>query len=241
MPLSVDVRRLVAHRVSDEARFGISVVQGAVGPRLLHCLDLAHELVVEGEVGIACRAGLALHDDAVALVELVNALRLRRRDEVLRRLDARARGLEHAQLLVAVRQIDDPQNVVGQCGDGLRRLVVVLRRAELVRARLGDGAAKPPSVDPRIVGEPDLETLVRDVPVDAVGRDRERSLLVRSLRFRRPDLIGLAQQDGRADDALAEVEVEDRQPEIAGNGAGNAVGHFRRLAGEELQLRRFQI
>ena len=54
----------------------------------------------------------------------------------------------------------------------------------------GDGAAKLPSVGPRIVGKPDVRRrLIRDVHgPDAVARGRGASALVRSRRFQRPDL-----------------------------------------------------
>ena len=46
---------------------------------------------------------------------------------------------------------------------------------------------------------------------------------------------------GEPIDALAEVHVENRNPEVAGNGAGNAVENLGRLTREQLQLRRFEI
>ena len=110
-----------------------------------------------------------------------------------------------------------------------------------MRAGFRDGAAQLPSVGPRVAGKPDVERLIRRVPVDAVTRGRERPLLVRSRRFRRPDLIRLAQQNGRADDARAKVHVEDRDPEIAGARVGNTVGYFWRLTRQQFQLRRLEV
>ena len=104
-----------------------------------------------------------------------------------------------------------------------------------MRTRLRDGAPQLRGVGPRVAEKLHVERLIwrmsQLMPSLAVASGPFWS---DPGAFGYQDLIGLAQQDGREPTTLAaEVLVEDGNPKIARNGAGNAVENLGRLTCEK--------